>query len=186
MKYQFFADGGHGWIKVSISELEKLKIADKISSCSYMRDKFAYLEEDGDLSLFFKAKNFEGKDFDKLCKTNHSQFSKIRSYHSYDYTQYLALQKAITRYNTEETLRKWVNQALNDKSKTSYFKNKTSYEELSYNAKTWFYNIAKTIQTEALKAAQVWLKIYEPYEKITEGNLNEKLTEVKKEIEVLQ
>ncbi len=184
--YQFFADAGHGWLKVSIEELEKLGIENKISGFSYMRNNFAYLEEDGDLSLFFEAKKFTAIDFDKVCKTHNSNYSTIRSYNGYDYEQYRALTQAINRYNNEDTLRKWVNHALNDKSHTKYFADKTHYDQLSYAAKTWFYNIAKTIQQEALKSAQVWLKIYEPYDKMPkESILHEKLKEIKKEIEVL-
>ncbi len=186
--YQFFADAGHGWLKVPIEELEKLDIQNKISGCSYMRNNFAYLEEDGDVSLFADAKGISPHEFNKNIKLHSSNHSTIRSYNSYDYEQYQALKQAINRYNNEDTLRKWVNHALNDKSHTKYFADKTHYDQLSYAAKTWFYNIAKTIQQEALNAAQVWLKLYEPYDTIKipkESKLHEKLKVIKKEIEVL-
>ena len=115
--YNFYADPGHGWIKVSISELEKLGIAEKISGCSYMRKGWAYLEEDCDLSLFFKAKNFT--DFDKVCNThtNAEKMSKIRNYESYDYLLYVSLLKVINQYDTNEILNKWVNITLDENYK---------------------------------------------------------------------
>ena len=86
MKYNFYQDPGHGWLKVQIKELEELGIQNKISGCSYMKNESAYLEEDGDLSCFFAAKNFT--DFDSVCKTHTANnSSKIRSYQSYDYDQ---------------------------------------------------------------------------------------------------
>jgi hypothetical protein len=51
----FFTDGGHGWLKVTKTRLEKLGIADKISSCSFMRGSYAYLEEDCDFSVYIMA-----------------------------------------------------------------------------------------------------------------------------------
>ena len=54
-KYMFYQDPGHGWVKVFVKELEQLGIADKISSFSYRRKDFAYLEEDCDLdNLLYK------------------------------------------------------------------------------------------------------------------------------------
>jgi len=89
MKYDFYADPGHGWLKVSISELEELKIADKISGHSYMQKGWAYLEGDCDLEIFFKAKGFT--DFDKECIHHVSdESSEIRNYDRYDYSLYLS------------------------------------------------------------------------------------------------
>ena len=51
----FISDGGHGWLKVSKDRLSKLNLLDKISSFSYMRGNFVYLEEDTDLSLYVDA-----------------------------------------------------------------------------------------------------------------------------------
>ena len=51
-KLDFYSDSGHGWLKIPIAELERLGIADKITKYSYMRNDFAYLEEDCDVSLY--------------------------------------------------------------------------------------------------------------------------------------
>lgn len=151
MKYDFYADPGHGWLKVQISELEELKIADKISGYSYMRKGWAYLEEDGDLTEFFKAKGFT--DFDKVCRHHSSdKFSKIRNYEGYDYSLYQSLLVAIKRYDSDDLFRKWVNTTLDVKSESmTYFANKKKYDDLSWNAKTWFHGIVKNIKDEILK-----------------------------------
>jgi len=79
-----YTDPSHGWAKVSLSELIKLNIADKISSYSYIHknDLFAYLEEDCDLSTYLKALDAKGIKYKfKTLHTNKS--SKIRSYARY-------------------------------------------------------------------------------------------------------
>lgn len=53
--HNFFTDGGHGWLKVTKARLDNLGIADKITSCSFMRGNYAYLEEDCDVSTYIKA-----------------------------------------------------------------------------------------------------------------------------------
>ncbi len=81
-RYKFYADPGHGWLKVSKLELAILGIADQISEYSYMRATYAYLEEDCDAPLFINVLGV--KDFDSrviYCRSNRD--SKIRSYQSY-------------------------------------------------------------------------------------------------------
>lgn len=56
MTYTFFTDPGHGWLEVSLKEIEDLKIGDKISSFSYKCTPYVYLEEDCDLTVFLNAK----------------------------------------------------------------------------------------------------------------------------------
>ncbi len=183
MTYKFFSDAGHGWIKVSIKELEKLKIADKITVCSYMRKESAYLEEDCDLSVFFRAKNLGvGQyDFDKVCKTYTSDHSTIRSYECYDYQKYLALKKVINIYDTNETFNKIVNQTLDEKSRAnSYFKDNKKYDDLSNNAKTWFDNIVKNIKTEILKFLDSRIKYLVAFNsKSLEPHINEVIQDKK-------
>lgn len=82
MIYNSYSDPSHGWAKVTRAELERLKIADKITHYSYQRGEHVYLEEDGDLSTFVKAKEAAGE----VCKFrtfNSNKSSKIRSYDSY-------------------------------------------------------------------------------------------------------
>jgi hypothetical protein len=73
---------GHGWAKVKRSELIKLGIQNDITSCSYQRGEFVYLEEDQDLSTYVNALikldiqvQFKNKQTNKR--------SKIRNYESY-------------------------------------------------------------------------------------------------------
>jgi len=55
VRHEFFEDGQHGWLKVSKSRLKQLGLLDKISSYSYMRKGYVFLEEDVDLSLYVSA-----------------------------------------------------------------------------------------------------------------------------------
>jgi hypothetical protein len=81
-KYHFYADPGHGWLKVKLSELFKLGIQDKITSCSYIRKGFVYLEEDVDAQTFLKAKQDKQEEF--VIVAHHSnRESKIRNYANY-------------------------------------------------------------------------------------------------------
>ena len=50
--FDFISDPAHGWVKVPFEVLTDLCISETISHYSYMRGKFAYLEEDCDASLF--------------------------------------------------------------------------------------------------------------------------------------
>jgi hypothetical protein len=56
MSYRFIEDPGHGWLEVPKAELVELGIAGQISPYSYHWGEMAYLEEDGDLAVFMKAK----------------------------------------------------------------------------------------------------------------------------------
>lgn len=51
----FHEDGGHGWLQVPMLLVKQLGITEKISGYSYKYKGDAYLEEDCDLSLFFRA-----------------------------------------------------------------------------------------------------------------------------------
>ena len=61
MKYTFFEDPGHGWLKVPLKKLEKLGIVNQISIYSYMQGDYAYLEEDCDAPLFIKTAKRRGQ-----------------------------------------------------------------------------------------------------------------------------
>ena len=82
MKVTVYNDPGHAWAKVAKKELARLNIIDKISSYSYERGQWAYLEEDCDLSLFLAAKRALGEPVqlvEKFCNNP----SAIRGYSSY-------------------------------------------------------------------------------------------------------
>lgn len=82
MKLHFFHDPGHGWLKVPIKLLKKLGIENDISSYSYIRSEYAYLEEDTDVSLFYTTMKKANKPFDIIESHTNNQ-SKIRNYDSY-------------------------------------------------------------------------------------------------------
>jgi hypothetical protein len=79
-----YTDPSHGWAKVTLKELLKLDIIDKISSYSYIHKNglYAYLEEDVDLSTYLKALDAKGIKF-RIIEKNANKSSKIRSYSRY-------------------------------------------------------------------------------------------------------
>ena len=79
-----YTDPQHGWAKVTLKELLKLNILDKISTYSYIHKNGlnAYLEEDCDLGLYLKALDNKGIKF-KFIEKHTNKSSKIRSYSRY-------------------------------------------------------------------------------------------------------
>ena len=79
-----YTDPQHGWAKVTLSELLKLNILDKISTYSYIHKNGlnAYLEEDMDLSTYLKALDNKGIKF-RIIEKHTNKSSKIRSYKRY-------------------------------------------------------------------------------------------------------
>ena len=55
LTYDWIADSGHAWLKVSIDEINALNIGHKISDYSYILGETVYLEEDCDAPLFIDA-----------------------------------------------------------------------------------------------------------------------------------
>jgi hypothetical protein len=84
LSLNYYQDGGHGWVKISIDKLKQLGIADKISRYSYMRKNYAYLEEDCDLSTLYAAADKAGIEI-RLKQYHTNKTSKIRSYDNYSY-----------------------------------------------------------------------------------------------------
>lgn len=92
----WFSDPSHGWLKVKKVELLKLRIADKISTYSYTRGDFVYLEEDMDATTYLKAfiaSRFKGEmAYDEVFtfkESTSNKQSKIRSYNRYVAAQYV-------------------------------------------------------------------------------------------------
>lgn len=80
--YVLHTDPGHGWLEVSIAELNRLNITDKISRHSYTRGSLAFLEEDMDYGTFHDAKRIAGERFElKEVHVGHDHV--IRTYESY-------------------------------------------------------------------------------------------------------
>lgn len=86
--YNYFQDAGHGWVRVKMSELVELGIADKISSYSYVSasGKSVYLEEDLDLSTFLSAKRIEKLSDLNIREKYSDKPSYIRSLKNYEPT----------------------------------------------------------------------------------------------------
>lgn len=88
MKFTYYTDPGHGWVKVEKQLLIKLGIDKKISTYSYMRKDCAYLEEDCDLHTFKRALFGIGIPV-VLVQKHTNKTSKIRSYEGYRESTYL-------------------------------------------------------------------------------------------------
>lgn len=90
-KFNFYSDGGHGWLKVKKTELKALGIEKEITGYSYMNNGNAYLEEDTDASLFAKKwAEFTGKEWNYNINTKThvaDSRSKIRRYACYEYEE---------------------------------------------------------------------------------------------------
>ena len=84
MRYHFFEDPGHGWLKVPLKELEELGIAGRITRYSYRRGAYAYLEEDCDAPLFVKAMDEHGQTVEHNTHISNEE-SRIRDYLPYSY-----------------------------------------------------------------------------------------------------
>jgi hypothetical protein len=77
MQVIIYSDSGHGWAKVERKLVDQLQLS--ISSYSYQRGAYVYLEEDCDLSKFCVA--YDKPITFKELHTNKT--SKIRGYESY-------------------------------------------------------------------------------------------------------
>jgi hypothetical protein len=69
---RFLSDPGHGWLRVPHSDLDALGIRDKITMFSYYNDRFAYLEEDCDLSTYMIALREAGVKINIAHSTSNS------------------------------------------------------------------------------------------------------------------
>ena len=81
MHIHAYTDPGHGWGKVSESQLKRLGLTfGDFSGCSYRRGEFIYLEEDADLSYFIE-KHVEVLGSKPTFKTHvGNKTSRIRNY----------------------------------------------------------------------------------------------------------
>ena len=80
----YIQDPSHGWFKVKLTQLHKLGIENEISTYSYTRGEWVYLEEDCDASKYFEALTKSGQPMPKIVdKVSRQRPSKIRSYDHY-------------------------------------------------------------------------------------------------------
>lgn len=77
-----YSDPGHSWGKVKRSVLHNLGIANNITSYSYQRGEYVYLEEDCDLSTLCMALNQRNTRI-KFVEKSTNRDSRIRSYERY-------------------------------------------------------------------------------------------------------
>jgi hypothetical protein len=119
--HEFYADGQHGWLRVPRKRLEKLGIHEKISSFSYMRGDWVYLEEDCDMGIYYDAlfkhlnyceaapeerHNFH-IEFNHRIKASHTnKRSRLRSYESYHHIG--ETEKKFREIVIEEMLKKFI------------------------------------------------------------------------------
>jgi len=94
-KFYYYQDPGHGWAAVPVSLLEQLNIVGKISAFSYWRGKTAYLEEDGDLAVFFDAYRAAFGTDPILISKHSDDRSPIRSYARFTYSPAVRRQKIL-------------------------------------------------------------------------------------------
>jgi hypothetical protein len=82
--FDYIQDPAHGWVKVPAQLLTELGIHRQITSFSYYRNAFVYLEEDGDTALFFNAYRAKyGHDPKLRDRVARERRSKIRGYICY-------------------------------------------------------------------------------------------------------
>jgi hypothetical protein len=82
MIFDVYEDPGHAWCKVHRSLIENLGIAGDISSYSYQRGEYVYLEEDRDLPMFATTLRTTGATV-KFREHFTNKSCKIRSYDRY-------------------------------------------------------------------------------------------------------
>ena len=81
-KLMNFADPGHSWLRVRRSDLGVLGIADDITSFSFQKGTWVYLEEDCDAGTYFKAARSAGWSI-AIKTRNSNSTSSIRGYPRY-------------------------------------------------------------------------------------------------------
>jgi hypothetical protein len=83
IKRKFHTDPAHGWLEVNYSELKDLKIEDKISSYSYIKDDIVYLEEDCDVAVYLDAIKAQGNEIEFIELNDPVNYLDIRDYKSF-------------------------------------------------------------------------------------------------------
>jgi hypothetical protein len=82
-RFDFVSDPSHGWLKVPLTELERLGIVDQISAYSFLKDGMAYLEEDRDMKVFTTARDAAGEGDIRMIEHVRNRESRIRKYPSF-------------------------------------------------------------------------------------------------------
>lgn len=82
LKINVYADPGHAWGRIKRESLLNLCLAHRVSSYSYQKGKYVYLEEDCDLPMVCKALENVGVSVSFVEKHTNNR-SKIRSHESF-------------------------------------------------------------------------------------------------------
>jgi hypothetical protein len=85
--FDFYSDPGHGWVKVPVHIIKKLKIAEAISNHSYYNKGHVFLEEDCDLNLLMEN-HPEPKNI-RFRERHTDKSSRIRNYESFDFKKFV-------------------------------------------------------------------------------------------------
>jgi len=60
IQLDYYSDPAHGWFRVRRAALTHFGVADKVSTCSYERGEYVYLEEDCDGPVLIRAAEAAG------------------------------------------------------------------------------------------------------------------------------
>jgi hypothetical protein len=95
-QFDYIQDAGHGWVKVPLSLIRELGIAEKITRYSYYNKGQVYLEEDNDTCTFMNAYHerfgFDPKLRDRVARERRS---RVRGYDHYDSARHAILQEHV-------------------------------------------------------------------------------------------
>ena len=82
MKLTYITDPGHGWLLVTIDQVEQVGLsACDFSGCSYRRGDVLALEEDCDMGVFLEAYQAKHRET-PLIQADHLEYdAPIRSWH---------------------------------------------------------------------------------------------------------
>ena len=88
--YTYHHDAGHGWLEVPFDDLIELDIAKEITPFSYVKKDTVFLEEDQDMSTFFKAYREKfGKKPEYTTEGDGDWIRDLRMYELRDFAIYL-------------------------------------------------------------------------------------------------
>ena len=82
MRFNFYADSGHAWLRVPTDLIKRLGIGHSISGYSYMKEGYSYLEEDCDADKFLKELEAQGIKYE--ISIRRSTWSRVRSYNRFN------------------------------------------------------------------------------------------------------
>ena len=82
MKLHFYADPGHGWLRVPTSLIKRLNLTKEITGLSYISPskKYMYLEEDVDMGTFLEAYGLSAGPIKETYTNNESAIRKNQNY----------------------------------------------------------------------------------------------------------